>query len=200
METLYMETLYLCGKMSGLSDFGFALFNSEAIKLRALGYTVINPAETDNGSTDKSWGYYMKKDIAIMVACDALVTLPNWKDSKGAKIEVSLARDLAIPVLDTNLVEIDFDKPNETICQEADRLVSHDRQDTYGHPFDNFSHTGKLWAPILGLEKVTPQQVALCMIQVKVSRECFKPKRDNLVDINGYAKCLSVINDKRLNK
>lgn len=184
--------------MSGLPDFGFSLFNAEAYKLRSAGFKVINPAETDEGSTDKSWDFYMRKDIALMVGCDAIVVLDNWKESKGAKIEIALARQLSIPVFTTSLVELEFPDKKETVCQEADRLVSNDRQDSYGHPFNNFSHTGKLWAPILGVNEVTPEQVALCMIQVKVSRECFKPKHDNLVDINGYAKCLSMINEKRL--
>lgn len=186
--------------MSGLPDKGFPLFNKYAAILREAGYTVINPAETDNGSTDKSWDYYMRKDVAMMVGCDAVVALNNWKDSKGAKIEITLARNLSIPVLDTNLLPIEFPEEKETICQEADRLVSNDRQDSYGHPFHNFTHTGKLWAPILGLEEVTPEQVALCMIQVKVSRECFKPKRDNRCDGIGYFKCLDMIKEKRLSQ
>lgn len=195
-----MKTLYLCGKMSGLLDHGFALFNEHAASLRNRGYTVINPAETDGGSTDKSWDYYMRKDVALMMGCDAVVALPNWKESKGAKIEVALARQLSIPILDTLLLPIEFPEEKETICQEADRLVSYDRQDSYGHPFHNFTHTGKLWAPILGLEKVTPEQVALCMIQVKISRECFKSKRDNRTDGVGYFKCLDMINEYRASK
>lgn len=83
--------------------------------------------------------------------------------------------------------------PQETVLQEADRLVSGDRQSAYGHPYDDFTRTGKLWAPILGLDAVTPQQVALCMAALKISRLCHKHKRDSVVDLAGYAKCLELV-------
>ena len=192
-----MKTLYLCGKMSGLENYGFPLFNAEATKLRAIGYTVINPAETDGGSTDKSWDYYMRKDVALMVGCNAVVALDNWKDSKGAKIEVALARQLFIPVLGTDLLPIKFPEEKETICQEADRLVSHDRQDSYGHPFHDFTRTGRMWGAILGIDDVPPETVGLCMVALKISREVNKPKRDSRCDGAGYFKCVDMIHEYR---
>ena len=74
---------------------------------------------------------------------------------------------------------------DETIATEAIELVTGDRQSTYGHPAKNFEDTARLWSVILGIE-VTPQQVALCMVQLKLAREVFSPKRDNLVDAIGY--------------
>lgn len=67
----------------------------------------------------------------------------------------------------------------------AMNLVGGDRQSDYGHPLDDFSKTAKIWSAILGIE-VTPKQVALCMIGVKISREVNKPKPDNLIDMAGY--------------
>ena len=72
-----------------------------------------------------------------------------------------------------------------TIATEAINLVSQDRQKTYGHPSKNFEDTARLWSVVLGIE-VTATQVALCMVQVKIAREIFAPKRDNLVDSIGY--------------
>jgi len=74
---------------------------------------------------------------------------------------------------------------DETIAIEAINLVTGDRQKAYGHPSKNFEDTARLWSVILGIE-VTAQQVALCMVQVKLAREIFAPKRDNLVDAMGY--------------
>lgn len=73
----------------------------------------------------------------------------------------------------------------ESISQEADRLVNGDRGKAYGHPSRNFQLTADLWSVILGVP-VTPAQVALCMVQVKIARELHAPKRDNLVDAIGY--------------
>lgn len=80
-----------------------------------------------------------------------------------------------------------------SIAAEAMGLVSGERQAAYGHPYDNFLATAKLWSVILGME-VTPQQVALCMVQLKVARELNTSKRDNLVDAIGYLLTYDAVN------
>jgi hypothetical protein len=72
-----------------------------------------------------------------------------------------------------------------SIANEAVDLVTGDRQKAYGHPSKNFQETADLWSVVLGIP-VTPEQVALCMVQVKIAREIHNPKRDNLVDAIGY--------------
>lgn len=59
-----------------------------------------------------------------------------------------------------------MEKPHMSILTEAEGLINGDRQKAYAHPWENFSQTAALWSPILGVQ-VTPEQVALCMIQVK---------------------------------
>jgi len=83
----------------------------------------------------------------------------------------------------------------ESILQEAERITSGDRQRDYGHPLDDYRRTAALWSEVLGVE-VTASQAILCMILLKVSRECNKHKRDNLVDMAGYAKCLMQAEEK----
>ena len=80
-----------------------------------------------------------------------------------------------------------------TIVEDAVELVSKDRQAMYGHPYDNFTDTAALWSVILGTE-ITPQQVALCMVQVKIARELHMQKRDNLVDAVGYILTYDAVN------
>lgn len=74
----------------------------------------------------------------------------------------------------------------QTILLEAQDAVYKARQADYGTVTNNFTTIARLWEVVLGT-KVTPEQVGLCMVQVKVARQMFKPKRDNLVDIAGYA-------------
>jgi hypothetical protein len=84
----------------------------------------------------------------------------------------------------------------ETILEEAQRLVHGDRGDSYGHPLQDFGKTATIWSVVLGVP-VTPEQVALCMIGVKMSRLCHSMKHDSIVDIAGYAETLHMIVEER---
>ena len=72
-----------------------------------------------------------------------------------------------------------------TLATDAIHVVNGPRQRNYAHPKVNFQRIANLWRPIFGIE-VTPEQVALAMIQVKVAREINRHTRDNLVDLIGY--------------
>lgn len=90
--------LYLAGPMSGYPQKNYPAFHAEAARLRALGYEVISPAEAAAESVD--WLTAMRIDVALLAAdCDAIVTLPDWRASKGGNIEVGLFNDLGLPVL-----------------------------------------------------------------------------------------------------
>lgn len=84
----------------------------------------------------------------------------------------------------------------ESILDEAKRIVHGERGENYGHPFEDFSRTAKIWSAILEIE-ITPEQVALCMIGVKISREINRPKRDNIVDGAGYFETLDMVKSER---
>lgn len=80
-------------------------------------------------------------------------------------------------------------------CLEtANKLVSGDRQQDYGHPIEDFSKTALIWQAILGIE-ITPEQVALCMVGVKISREVNKHKPDNIIDGCGYFRTLEMVHE-----
>ena len=84
----------------------------------------------------------------------------------------------------------------ETVLEEAQRLVYGDRGVDYGHPLDDFSRTAQMWSAILE-HPVTAEQVGLCMIAVKISRQCNKPKRDNMADAAGYAGTVQMVVEER---
>lgn len=82
------------------------------------------------------------------------------------------------------------------ILEEANGLVNGARQGDYGHPLDDFTRTAAMWSAILG-HPVTPEQVGLCMCAVKISRQCNRPKRDNLVDLAGYAATVDMVIEEK---
>jgi len=72
------------------------------------------------------------------------------------------------------------------ILEEANRATSKERQLDYGHPSENMEHIARIASAILGKD-ITYKEVVAIMIATKLSRETHRHKRDNLVDLAGYA-------------
>lgn len=87
---------------------------------------------------------------------------------------------------------------DETIDEEARRIVYGDREQTYDDPNRNFRKLAHMWQGVLDT-KLAPEQiitandVALMLVCLKISRESFQPNRENRVDGIGYLLCLDRI-------
>ncbi len=68
--------------------------------------------------------------------------------------------------------------------------VLEERRDDYGEAADQFKAIAARWSITLDVP-VTPAQVALCMIDLKLSRLAYDPRHaDSVVDVIGYAALL----------
>lgn len=82
-------------------------------------------------------------------------------------------------------------RDESSVLSEAQSAVYGDRQEAYGPPRANMVRTAILWHGLL-LEKladgesIAPEDVARCMVAVKLARDVHKPGRDNRVDGAGY--------------
>ncbi len=76
--------------------------------------------------------------------------------------------------------------PEDSVLAEAHNLVRGKRRNSYGDVRISFESIAAMWTVILKT-RVTPDQVALCMVATKICRETGHSKRDNWVDIAGYA-------------
>ncbi len=76
----------------------FPAFHAAATELRAQGHHVENPAEI-NADTTTPWLECMRTDLALLVTCDAVYLLPGWQNSRGARIEQSVAAGLGLGLL-----------------------------------------------------------------------------------------------------
>ena len=97
------------------------------------------------------------------------------------------------------------------ILEEANQVVGpQDRGADYGHPLDNFELEAQLMNCWLGKRKgydtpansvtiLTAKDMAIHKIFMKIAREANRHKRDNSVDIAGYAWCLeeAIAEEKR---
>lgn len=91
-------TLYVSGPMSGRQDFNYPAFREAAARLRAFGYTVLDPSEVRRPSKFPEWGDWMRSALTLLLQCDAVAVLPGWSNSNGAEIEVMLAKGLGMEV------------------------------------------------------------------------------------------------------
>lgn len=209
-----LKRIYVSGPMTGRPDHNFAAFHAAAARLRDAGFEVVNPAENFGGRTDLPRETYLRADVILVAQCEAIAMLPGWEESRGAKLEYLLARELSMPVYDAETLQplgnppvpavnlhqlrVVEEVPNETVLAEAIRITDGARQSDYGHPRDDFSRTALMWTGILGGRlrdgaEVTAGDVPLCMIAVKLARQSHRHKRDNLVDIAGYSRTAAMV-------
>jgi hypothetical protein len=87
---------YLAGPMAGYPDHNHPAFYTAAADLRACGHTIINPAEY--GQLVTGWQAVMKRDIHALLWCDAVIVLPGWEKSRGARLETDIAWRLEMPI------------------------------------------------------------------------------------------------------
>jgi hypothetical protein len=102
---------YIAGQVTGLEpDVYYKLFEDKEKELKEQGLEVFNPIKNIEGVV--SYGYLEITDYSkIMGICFSNIThfycnegitihlLPNWKQSKGARKEVRLARLLDIKIV-----------------------------------------------------------------------------------------------------
>jgi hypothetical protein len=87
--------LYIAGKVTGENGYKIKFYNA-AMWLRVAGYSVCSPAE--HGLENAAWRDAIRCLIPKMLECDGVALLPDWRRSRGAKIEARLAREVGIPV------------------------------------------------------------------------------------------------------
>lgn len=91
--------IYCAGPMRGYPLFNFPAFDEAQQTLEKMGHLVVSPAEMDrtldnfNPETDKpkDMRYYMKRDLPVLMECEAVALLPGWKKSQGAMLEAHVA-------------------------------------------------------------------------------------------------------------
>lgn len=101
--------VYIAGPMTGYEEFNFPQFFQAERELVALGHEPLNPAWNNGDNLEqaiidaeesgRNWYDYMRKDLVYLSQADAVVVLEGWKKSKGAQLEVHIARKLDMPIL-----------------------------------------------------------------------------------------------------
>jgi hypothetical protein len=130
---LTIRSCYLAGPMRGLPEFNFPEFHKQTAWLRANGWQVFSPAERDEAdeALNGDWGisaagkgldYFMQYDLAAVCQTSAVVVMPGWEESQGARLEASTAVEVGHPVFEIVLDETGA-RMLESVNPEYIRLV-----------------------------------------------------------------------------
>ena len=104
------KRVYISGPMTGRPQYNRPAFFAMEKRLKALGFSVLNPAGWPEQPT---WEDYLRVDLAMLSRyADAIMLLDGWEHSRGARTEAAMARGLGLPVLfEAQLDEAEYDEP-----------------------------------------------------------------------------------------
>lgn len=96
-----MTKVYISGRISGKEPEARNEFYKAEQQLRKKGYVPVNPFK--NGLTeDDTWERHLAVDIIDLLQCNAMIQLPGWEDSRGARLEYEIALLKQIPIININ--------------------------------------------------------------------------------------------------
>lgn len=157
--TRKISTVYIAGPMRGRPFFGFPEFDAARDKLLDAGYKVLSPVDLDRANgfdamllpATTDWNKLpegvdfeecVTRDIQAVRDADAVVTLPGWEDSPGARAEVALAQWLRKPTYGLAVLLWNDNHPLAAFEPGDDLLAYWDDYDC-GFPAPNLTETVK---------------------------------------------------------
>lgn len=94
--------VYISGPITGLTEEEFMnnfKFAEEFLTKR--GHEVINPCTIEHDHA-KTWEDYMCCDIRALFPCDAIAMIPGWENSRGARIEIAISKEMGKHIIYLN--------------------------------------------------------------------------------------------------
>ena len=98
------KTIYISGKITGIDDYENRFAKAEA-ELEAKGFNVLNPVKAGKwlerylAPKFPTWVEYMKQAIKSMMSADCIYMLKGYRESKGARLELFLAKVLKYEII-----------------------------------------------------------------------------------------------------
>lgn len=92
-------TLYIAGPMTGLPELNFPAFFEAEQELKTAGFAVLNPADRAGRTSGMRWSWYLRRGVQDVCDADGVAVLDGWEKSRGACLEIHVARGLSMPVV-----------------------------------------------------------------------------------------------------
>lgn len=97
-------TYYISGPMKGVKGHNYPAFERATKALRGMGLKVVSPHEffpPPGADETIDWQerlMRLRRDIVTLPSCQAIVMLPGWSKSRGARLELNTAMELDMAV------------------------------------------------------------------------------------------------------
>lgn len=132
------------------------------------------------------------KKCKVVVGTDCDKCLFDPKDCDDFKsIRGECVYDSREDMTDVKFTEVTeqsgfFPSSEKSILRKAQEIIDGSRNSDYGDPVVNFNRISKMVYHITG-KQVDPATCCAVLMAVKLSREAYRHKEDNLIDLCGYA-------------
>ena len=95
-----MQTsIYIAGPITGMKNNNREAFEKASAYLSSINYDVLSPINNEprnpNGDPP-TWADYLRMGIMQLMVCDEIYLLQGWEGSKGAQVELGLAKVLGM--------------------------------------------------------------------------------------------------------
>ena len=98
----FERTYYLAGPMTGYEEFNYPAFERSQRELRGDGVNVESPHSIPwpeiPHDGEELWQTMMRQALRLLLACEGIILLRGWTESKGALVEYNIATALKMPV------------------------------------------------------------------------------------------------------
>lgn len=94
--------IFISGPISKRMDTYKAEFEAAAETISRIGYIPLNPAILPTGMTQAD---YMRITLAMLQSADAIMMLPGWDESAGARLEREYATYTGIPCVSYSIMK-----------------------------------------------------------------------------------------------
>ena len=91
--------VYISGRITGLEyQEAYKKFEDAEVEVKNMGGVPVNPMKLEH-KPNADWHDFMEKDIAELLRCEGIFMLDNWGNSKGARCEYALAKELDLKIV-----------------------------------------------------------------------------------------------------